>query len=66
MLSRAKPSSREASVPEDTVRNERIMGLLYRASLAGTGLIVIGRCTLINRLGADFPRHRNCRNRTDG
>ncbi len=39
----------------------------YTAWLAGAGLIVIGRCTLrLTRLGPDFPRNRNCRNRTDG
>src|SRR3984893_9318284 len=33
-------------------------------TLAGAGPIVIGRSTLSNRLGADFPRKSNCRNRT--
>jgi len=43
--SRAKPKSREASVPEDTVRKERIMKTLIAAPLAGAGFYVIGRST---------------------
>src|SRR5689334_16717763 len=43
--SRAKPSSREASVPEETVRKERTMATLITASLAGAGPNVIGRST---------------------
>jgi adenosine kinase len=35
-----------------------IVSIRSEASLAGAGLIVIGRCT---RLGPDFPRNRNCR-----
>ena len=42
--SRMKPSSREASVPEDTVRKERIIGhSIAAASLAGARADVIGR-----------------------
>ena len=40
-----KPSSREASVPEDTVRKERIMATFITAPLAGAGAYVIGRST---------------------
>ena len=45
MESLTKPSSREASVPEDTVRKERIMRTLIAAPLAGAGAYVIGRST---------------------
>jgi hypothetical protein len=45
IASRANPNSREASVPVDTVRKERIMKPLQMASLAGAGLNVIGRGT---------------------
>src|SRR3984885_12565898 len=46
MASRTKPSSREASVPEDTVTKERIMRLCITPPLAGAGRNVIGRGTL--------------------
>jgi hypothetical protein len=45
MESRTKPSNREASVPEDTVRKERIMKALIAAPLAGAGGDVIGGST---------------------
>jgi len=50
MASRAKPSSREVSVPVDTVKKERIIDLLYQlacvtALLARDGRIVIGPST---------------------
>ena len=34
IASRAKPSSREASVPEETVRKERIIGGFYSSALS--------------------------------
>src|SRR5664279_5668008 len=50
MESRAKPSSREASVPVDTVRKERIIGAsIAAAMLAGARPIVIGRSRIYCR-----------------
>jgi hypothetical protein len=67
MASRAKPSSREASVPVDTVRKERIIGTSIAASLARGGRIVIRREAFSNRFGPDFsvqppsPQQDSCR-----
>src|SRR6202140_2416872 len=54
MASRANPNSREASVPVDTVRKERIIGTSIAASLARGGRIVIGRCTLFKPVWTGF------------